>query len=121
MRKLLAVLMLVILALIWMLVTGAAGDTVQIANAIATFSIIVVLPLVLKYVKLDGPMMAAVTYALSFGIALVAGLLSGEFQVSQLNGSSAADLLAFATALYGVQQLVYAAIKDHPVAGALVK
>ncbi len=121
MRNLLAVLMLVLLALIWLVVTGASADTIQIANAITTFVVIVVLPLLLKYVKLDGPMMAGVTYAVSFAIALVAALLSGELQLSQLNGGSAADLFAFATALYGIQQLVYAAIKDHAVAGALVK
>jgi hypothetical protein len=121
MRKLLAVVMLVVLALIWLMVTAADASTVQIANALVVFLTIIVLPIVLRFVKISGPLMAAITYAASFAIAAIAAFLSGELQLSQLSAGSTADLFVFVSTLYAVQQLVFQMIKDHPVAGALVK
>ena len=106
---------------LWFLLTAASAQTVNIANGLVTFLVIVVLPVVAKYVKLDGPAMAALVYVLSFAVALVAALLSGELSLSSLNGASIVQVLMFATALYGVQQVVFQLIKDHSTLGALVK
>jgi hypothetical protein len=107
-------------ALLWMVSVAATPATIAFANALVAFLTVIVLPLALKYVKLDGAAMAALTYAASFVIAFGAALLSGELSLSALNGGSFTAILTFSSALFGVQQVVFQMIKDHPVAGKLV-
>lgn len=110
-------LVLILLVMVFVLVTAATGDAAQIANAIAGV-VILLSPLALKYVRLDGATMVAVSYLLALLIAAAALLLSGQ---AQPDFSSAASVLAFATALFGLQQIVYQAFKDHPATAPLLK
>lgn len=109
----------IVLALvgIWLLTVAATGDAASIANALAGVAIILS-PLALRYVKVDGPTMVAISYVVAFVIAAAALLLSGQ---AGLNASSAGSVLAFATAAFGVQQLVFQAFKDSSTVGPLLK
>jgi hypothetical protein len=113
--------LLLALFIVWVVITAATASTVAAANAITTFLILIAWPLVAKYVKLDGPQMAAVVYVGSFVIALAAALISGELALGSLSGGDAAHVWLFATTLYGVQQVVFGLVKDNPVVGKLVK
>jgi len=113
--RVLALILFVMLVIL--VITAATGDAAQVANALAA-AVIILSPLLLKYVKLDGPTMVAVSYIAALVIAAAALLLSGQAQVDP---SSAGSVLAFATALFGLQQVVFQVFKDHPLAGPLLK
>jgi hypothetical protein len=104
-------------AMIWLLNVAASGNAASVANALAGLAIILS-PLALKYVKLDGPTMVAVSYLTALVIAAAALLLSGE---AKFDPSSTGSVLAFTTALFGLQQIVFQVFKDHPLAGPLLK
>jgi len=112
-----ALALLCVLGIIWLFVVAAAGDAASIANALAGIAI-VLSPLALRFVKLDGPTMVAVSYVVAFVIAAAALLLSGQ---AKLDPSSVGSVLAFATAAFGVQQLVFQAFKDSSTVGPLLK
>jgi len=112
------VLASVILAVVaFLAITAATGDAAQTGIAIAG-AVVLLSPLALKYVKLDGPTMVAVSYLTALVIAAVALALTGQAKVDP---SSAGSVLAFATALFGLQQVIFQVFKDHPFAGPLLK
>lgn len=117
MKTLIRLVLLVLFVAGWTVLTAAAGDAASIANALAT-AVVILSPFVLKFVKLDGPTMVAVSYVAALVIGAAALLLSGE---AKLDISSAPSVLAFATALWGLQQLVFQIFKDHPAAAPLLK
>lgn len=94
-------------------------DSAGIANAIAGFVIVVIAPLGLKYVKLDGPTMVWVSYLTAFLVAGIALLASGQVKWPP-DFSSVANVVAIGTAAWGLQQLVYQNFKDHGIVGPLV-
>jgi len=110
-------LVVLVLLVLWLALTAATGSSVQFANAIATV-VILLSPLALKHVKLDGPTMTAVAYLVAFLIAAVAGYASGEYHP---DFSSVPALLASSTLLFGVQQLVFSLLKDNASIGPLLK
>lgn len=117
MKKPFRLFVVLVFAALVLLTIAAIGSSVQIANALATVAILVS-PLFLKYVKVDGPTMLAIAYAVAFVIAAVSGYASGEFKP---DFSSLPALLGSATVLFGVQQLVFGAFKDSEKVGPLLK
>lgn len=79
---------------------------------------IILSPLALRYVKLDGPSMVAASYLAALVIAAAALLLSGQ---AKFDPSSIGSVGAFATAAFGIQQIVFQSLKDSKQIGPLLK
>lgn len=67
-------------------------------------------PLVLRYVRLDGLSMSAVSYGVALGIALVAAWLTGDFKASR---AGVVAVLSGSTAVWTVQQGVFVLLKQY--------
>ena len=78
-----------------MTLTVATG----IAGIVAALS-----PLLLRYVHLDGLQMAAFSYLVSLGIAVAAGLITGDLQP---NTNSLLLILGGSATFWSVQQAVF--------------
>lgn len=92
---------------------GGSPVTLAVATTIALV-FAAVSPAALRYVKLDGPTMAAVSYLVALAIALGAGLLTGELSFSR---DSAVVVLLGSGATWSVQQAVYKIL--WPAAGVM--
>lgn len=66
-------------------------------------------PLALRYVMIDGLSMTAVSYGVALVIALLASWLTGDLQLTR---AGAIAVLSGSTAVWTVQQLVFAALKQ---------
>ena len=107
---------LLALGILALTLVAAASDTaVQIATVIMVVAPLI-LPLILKYVPLSGWQMTVLAYAVSLGVAVAAGAISGLF--NSIN--SVPGIIAAGTAVYGLMQLVYNAFKDHGTFGKLL-
>jgi hypothetical protein len=112
---------LIVLLVAWllgpMLAALAASTAPTQAVALALAGIVAIFsPLLLKYVPLAGAQMTALTMLVALGVALLASWLTGELTLTREGIVSA---LLSSTALWTVQQVVYAALKQ--VAPTLVE
>jgi ABC-type glucose/galactose transport system permease subunit len=103
----------------WLLLTASTGNSQNTALAIAAVAG-VVLPLVLKYVPSAGHYMIAITLVVSLAIAAVAELLTGEIVLSRLQATDAQTLFTTFLGVWGLSQIVYAALTQSPSTAKLV-
>jgi hypothetical protein len=108
-------LLLALAALALLGIAAVADTAVQIATVIMVVAPLV-LPMILKYVPLSGWQMTVLAYAVSLGVAIAAGSISGLF--TGIN--SVPGIIAAATAMYGLMQIVYNLFKDHGTFGKLL-
>lgn len=109
MRRL--ILSLPFLALAMIAVVGPV--TLSTALAIAAV-IMVISPFVLKLVPVSGPLMAILSFAVAFAVAVASGIISKELVASDF---TAINLWATAAALWAVQQAVFQLFKDNHTFG----
>ena len=109
MRRLMFVLPFLALAVI--AVVGPV--TQQTALSIAAV-LMVIAPFVLKYVKLSGPLMALLSFAVAAVVTVAAGLVSSELASSDF---TTVNLYATIGALWAIQQGVFQLFKDNHVFG----
>jgi hypothetical protein len=105
------ILALPILAIALIAAIGPA--TISTANAIALV-IVVIAPFILKYVKLGGPLMAILSYAVALVVAIGAGFYSKELTTTDFNIQ---NLLVTSGALWAVMQGVFQIFKDNHIVG----
>lgn len=97
---------------------GVVGTlTVSTAHTIAGI-VMVVVPLVLKFIPLDGAKMVLLSMATAIAVAVGSGFLSGEVTTSSFNGP---NLLITVAALWAVSQAVFQLFKDTRVFGQYLK
>lgn len=113
MRRL--ILALPFLALV--LIAAVGPVTVTTAATIAGI-IMVIAPFVLKFVKLDGPAMVLVSYAVALVVAVGAGFASGDVTTSSFN---LANIAVTSAALWAVMQGVFQLFKNSKTFGAFLR
>lgn len=113
MRRLVYALPLVAIVLV-----GAVGIlTVSLAHTIAGI-VMVLAPFALKFVKLQGPAMVIVSYAVALAVAVLAGFASGEVTTSSFN---LANIVVTSGALWAVMQGVFQLFKDSKTFGSRLR
>lgn len=83
-------------------------STLTVATTLAMLAAMLS-PLVLKYVKLDGLSMSAISYLAALVIAVLASLATGDLR---LDRNSLLAVLGGSTAFWAVQQAVYVLFKQ---------
>jgi hypothetical protein len=74
----------------------------------------VLLPFILKYVPASGGWMVGITLAISLLVAVVAEIVTGEIVLSDLQHTDAGHLFAVFMSVWGLSQVVYASLTQHP-------
>jgi len=111
-------LKLALYGLFVLLVLSQIAATGQ-ATALAIATVVgIIAPFVLRFIPLKDTQMVLLTQALSVVIAVVAGLISGDINLSNL-GADPAAIVGLVGWTYAVTQAVYNYFKDHPL-GPLV-
>jgi len=113
MRRLILALPILAVAL-----TGAVGALTASTAASIAVIVMAVSPFVLKYVKLSGPVMAIVSFAVAAAVTLAAGFASGELKQADF---TTVNLYATMGALWAVQQGIFQLFKDNKVFGGYLK
>lgn len=104
---------------IWLMLTAASPASQASALAIAGVAG-VILSFVAKYVPAVGRWMVVITLASSFGIAVLAELVTGELVLTKLQSADPATLFAAFMSAWGLSQLTYAWLTQSPkTAGAV--
>lgn len=97
---------------------GAVGPVTH-STAMSIAVIVVALsPIVLRLVKISGPLMAVISFAVAAVVALAAGFLSGELSQADF---TTVNLYATMGALWAVQQAVFQLFKDNKTFGKYIK
>lgn len=97
-----------------LLIAAVGPLTASTAMTIALI-VMAVAPFVLKFVKLDGPTMVLLSYAVALVVTVGAGFASGEVTTSSFN---VANLAVTSGALWAVMQGVFQLFKDNKTFGA---
>lgn len=107
-----------LLPIVALLLIAAVGPLT--ASTATTIAIVVmaVSPVVLKFVKVSGPLMAIISFAVAVAVTLGAGFLSGELTQADF---STTNLYVTMGALWAVQQAVFQLFKDNKTFGAYLK
>lgn len=92
---------------VWLANAAPTPSASQVAMTLALLAT-VASPFLLKYVKLDGFAMSALTYGVALLIALVSSWLVGDLSLSR---ASALAVLGGSTSVWAIQQGVYALFK----------
>lgn len=96
------------------LLIAAVGPLTASTAATIAAIIMVVSPFVLKYVKLSGPVMAIISFAIAAIVAVAAGFTSGELTSADF---TTANLYITMGALWAIQQAVFQLFKDNKTFG----
>ena len=104
---------------LWFVLAAATGGSQSTAIAIATV-VALILPFVLKYVPAAGHYMVGITLIVSFVVAVLAELVSGEIDLSKLGSIDPTALLAMFLSVYGLSQVVYALLTQSPKTASAV-
>lgn len=109
MRRLVYVLPLLAVALV-----AVVGPLTQSTALTIAAVVMAVTPFVLKYVKLGGPVMAILSFAVAAVVTVAAGLVSGELKQADF---ITVNLYATMGALWAIQQGVFQLFKDNGTFG----
>jgi hypothetical protein len=97
----------------WVVNIAASGSSQENAIAIATIAGLV-LPFLFKYVPKAGHYMIAIVVAVSALAAVGAMLLSGDLDIEHLQNLNTTALLGLFMTVYGLGQLVWSILTQHP-------
>jgi hypothetical protein len=112
-------LLLAIVATVWSSLIAATGGSQSTAIAIAGV-VGLLLPFGLKLVPAAGHYMVGITLGSSLLVAVVAEVVTGEIDVSNLQATNATALLAMFLSVYGLSQAVYAVLTQSPKTASVV-
>lgn len=105
---------------VWVVLTAASASSQSTAIAIASI-VGIVLPFVLKFIPAAGHYMLLITLGVSLLVAVAAELISGEIVLSNLQAVDAKTLFALFLSVWGLSQIVYAALSQSPKTASTVQ
>lgn len=117
MRRILFAVLILLALFTTIAATTDSAETAAKITAVAG----VILPFLLKLVPAAGHYMVAITLAASLLIAGVAMWYTGELVLTNLSATNLPLLLSTALSAWGLSQIVYATLTQHPSTAKLVE